>query len=301
MSLLSMLRRRSTTLEAVEDLTPTVKLFRFRCDAPIGYEPGQIAPLVVDTGDKSYVKPYSIASVPGDPSAIEYCIKLVPEGRATPFLHAAQPGFDAKIIGPTGGLTAKGVETGNLVFIATGTGIAPFVSIVRSRVLNDTSADCSDIVLLQGASYPSDLVYEEELRNLATHHGLHYVPTISRPREAPEWRGATGRVEDLLSPERLLQLEQEQNLPRLTPDNAAILICGLQGTIANTILRSANRGFVPFDRKIRKALDFDESITSSIWWEQYDSEPVVDITDVSKVQTLRNTILSSHDTPSPTA
>ncbi len=194
MSLLSMLRRRPVTLESVESLTPTVKLFRFRAADSIGYDPGQIAPLVVDTGDKKYVKPYSIASRPGDPSAVELCIKLVPEGRATPFLHDCQAGLEAKMVGPTGGLSARGADTTRLVFIATGTGIAPFRSIIWHL---HEQGDARQIELVAGTRFDNELLFADEWRSLeADWPNFTYTPVVSRPGDG--WDGAKGHVQDNL-------------------------------------------------------------------------------------------------------
>src|SRR5690606_25119150 len=107
-----------------------------------------------------------------------------------------------------------------------------------------------DLAILHGASYPSSLGYRAELQTLQERHGLRYCPTVSRFREAPDWTGTIGRVETLLSPERLLETETALGLMagELRPDRAVVLICGLQGTIANTIVSLLDRGFTPDHR-----------------------------------------------------
>src|SRR5690606_15255209 len=150
-----------------------------------------------------------------------------------------------------------------------------------SRHLRDPAADLSRFVLLHGVSYPADLGYRDELERYAAQHGLKYLPTISRPGEAPDWTGDVGRVEDYFRPERLDELERRIGLAagELAPARAAILICGLQGTCGTTIERLVPRGFIPDNRRIRKALEIDEGRPASIWWEQYDTTPVIDVDD----------------------
>ncbi len=210
-----MLRRRPATLEAVVPLTPTVKLFRFRCDGDVGYAPGQIAPLVVDTGEKSFVKPYSIASRPGDPSAIEYCIKLVPDGRATPFLHDCESGYEAKLIGPTGGLTAKGVKSARLVFIATGTGIAPFRSIISHL---HADGDDRQVELVAGSRFDTEVLFRDEWQQLeAEWDNFTYTPVVSRPGD--NWEGSTGHVQDNLGADL---------------EDTTFFLCGLPAMVTDT-------------------------------------------------------------------
>ncbi len=172
------------------------------------------------------------------------------------------------------------------VLVAAGTGMAPFVSMARSRVLRDPAADLSDLVLLHGASYPADLCYRDELMRYSKENGLHYFATVSRPKEAEGWTGHVGRVEDFFKPERLSALEEAIG-KKLSPKTAGILICGLQGTIAQSIIRLAARGFVPDHRKIRKALEIDSATSSSIWWEQYDTTPVIDIGDAALISSIK--------------
>ncbi len=222
MSILSLLRRREVVLETSEPLTPTVKLFRFRAEEDLGYEPGQIAALVLKVGDKRLTKPYSIASRPGDRSAFELCIKLVPDGRATPFLHTCEAGFTAKLIGPTGGLRTDKADTDRLVFVATGTGIAPFRSIITHL---RASGDNRRVELIAGSRFDTEVLFVDEWHQLETDWDqFSYTPVVSRPSEA--WSGATGHVQEHLG----------ESL-----DDATFFLCGLPAMVDDTkeLLRDA--------------------------------------------------------------
>jgi ferredoxin--NADP+ reductase len=183
-----------------------------------------------------------------------------------------------------------GVEDPRLrVMVAAGTGSAPFVSMVRSELRRDPKVDLSKWVLLHGASYPSDLGHRDELHELVEKHRLKYYGTVSRPKEAPDWQGDTGRVEDFFAADRLAELERRCGLAPggFTPKTAAIFICGLQGTIASTITNLIDRGFVPDQKRMREALGVPSEALATLFYEQYDTEPVIDLKTPSVIEPLR--------------
>ena len=175
------------------------------------------------------------------------------------------------------------------VLVAAGTGLAPFTSMVFDKVEKARDVDLSNFVLLQAASYPHEIGYRGELERLAEHNGLRYEPSISRPQEVPEWIGNCGRVEDFFLAERLDDLEGRLGLPRggFTPDNCAILICGLTGTIGNTMERCLPRGFMTDNRKVRRALDIPDDWEPSVFYEAYDNDPPLAIKDPAAVERLK--------------
>jgi ferredoxin--NADP+ reductase len=175
------------------------------------------------------------------------------------------------------------------VMVAAGTGSAPFLSMVRSELRRDPAADLSKWVLLHGASYPADLGYREELAGMVARNHLRYWGTVSRPKEAPHWKGDTGRVEAFFEGARLDDLERRLGLPPggFTPENVVIFICGLTGTITGTIIPLIDRGFVPDFKRIREALGVPADVKDSVFYEQYDTEPVINIKDPNVVEPLR--------------
>jgi len=175
------------------------------------------------------------------------------------------------------------------IMVAAGTGSAPFVSMLRSELHRNPNADLSRWVLLHGASYPADLGYREELEGYARKHGLKYYGTVSRPKAGDGWTGDTGRVEAFFEPERLAALEARLDLPAggFNPKTAVIFICGLTGTITGTIIPLFDRGFVPDFKRIREALGVPADTKDSVFYEQYDTEPVINVKDPSVVEPLR--------------
>jgi ferredoxin--NADP+ reductase len=248
----------------------------------------------------STLRSYSIASPPNEKRFYEFFIRRVAEENATstyPLTHMlfrAKPG-DGIHLGPkvTGHFTLEhtgGTDRNKLkIFVAAGTGLAPFVSIVlqhAKEILADTELQ-KNLIVLHGASYEHDLGYKEDLaRVLNSLEREGYLPTISRPQENPRWHGFTGRVETLLDKENLETLEERLGFePRtITPDRALVYVCGLKGTIRNTILNLLRRGFVPQDKRLRQTLNIDAKLPSTLFFEQYDTDPILEFRSDSELQ-----------------
>lgn len=304
----------NATLTGRVDLEPSLAIFRVKPDTIVRksgetgpwFVPGQYVTIglnreVVDGKDDprpvSVRRPMSIASAPEDEDEIEMYIRYVSKPESDlPLTHLLWP------IKEGDRLYCRAVATGKFtvpdtvgaddrrlkIMVAAGTGLAPFLSIARSRIRQDPKARLDDLAILHGASYPSSLGYRDELEMMAKEHGLRYAPTISRPHEVDGWTGLTGRVESLFSPKMLEQTEAALGIEHGTirPDKAAVLICGLNGTIANVITNLVDRGFVPDHRRIRRALEVSDDTAPSIFWEQYDTAPVIDVKDEALIADL---------------
>lgn len=295
----------NATLVQRIDLTSALSVFKIRPDEPLTgsptFIPGQYMTLGLNNEEKpelgSVRRPMSIASAPEEGNMLEFYIRYVnyPESDnpLTHLLWKTRAGdriyLRSKAVGKFTITDTVGDDDPRLrVCVAAGTGLAPFVSMVRSQSLSDPHGSLDRWGILHGASYPADLGYQEELEALQT-RGLHYLKSVSRPNEAPGWDGDKGRVEDYFLPERLAALETGLGLGagELTPANAVIYICGLQGTIGQTIVRMISRGFVPENRKLRRALEVGDDVEASLFFEQYDSTPVIDIKDPLVMEPLR--------------
>jgi ferredoxin--NADP+ reductase len=288
-----------------DDHTAELSVFHIRYDDPLTrggptFLPGQYVALGLNNVEKpelgSVRRSMSLASAPEQIGHYEFYIRWVKHPESpNPLTHLL---WKMKVGDrifmtrkPVGKFTLEDTtgaeDSRKKILVAAGTGLAPFVSMARSRVLGDPKADLGDLVILHGASYPADLCYRDELGRYREENGLHYFTTVSRPGEAADWSGATGRVEDFFKSDRLEELEESIGLGagELGPETAGVLVCGLQGTIAQSIVRLARRGFVPDNRRIRKALEIE--LPPSIWWEQYDSTPVIDINDAPLVESIK--------------
>ena len=185
------------------DFAPDLWAIRVDPGGEFKFAPGQYATLGVDAPEKRRERPYSIVSSPYEPE-IEFFFELVPDGELTPHLYNLQAGDEflmRKI--PKGRFTLEstGKRTNHLL-VCTVTGVAPFVSYIRSlhkdwkqgRFTGDHK-----LFLLNGASRSWEFGYLDELRSFAQEvPWLTYMPTISRPWDDEKWTGEVGRVDDLL-------------------------------------------------------------------------------------------------------
>jgi ferredoxin--NADP+ reductase len=293
----------ATLVERI-DVTDALSIFRVKPDqepARPWFVPGQYCVLGMNNAEKpelgSVRRSMSIASAPEDHGPTEFYIRFVSkpesENPLTHLLWKLKTG-DRVYMRPVaaGVFTVKdtiGKDDPRLkVLVAAGTGSAPFVSMVRSEIHRNPDADLSKYVLLHGASYPADLGYRDELMRMVDHNRLHYYGTVSRPKEAAGWTGDTGRVEAFFEPGRLDDLEKRLGLPPggFTPKNVVIFICGLTGTITGTIIPLIDRGFVPDFKRIREALGVPPETKDSVFYEQYDTEPVINVKDPAVVEPL---------------
>jgi CDP-4-dehydro-6-deoxyglucose reductase len=256
------------------DISEGLAIFRFALDRDFRFAPGQYATLWLTHRGKTIPRPYSIASSPSETRVLEFYINLVAEGRLTPslwdedMLHGLQSGASetwVTVTGPKGRFLLDPNDSRDLVFVASGTGLAPFMSMIRK--LNEESIAAPDvfrprhIIVVHGVSYSSHLGYHQELSGLASetlrHPGrklaLVYLPTISRPGMDTSWSGLKGRAETLFEPLPLVEsltLGLEEIIrgmlaALLRPETHAIYACGHPGTIDGTVCALSARGFRP--------------------------------------------------------
>ncbi len=228
------------------DLAPGLALFRV---APEGwevgeFEPGQFAVLGLPGGaprhpvadpedppapaDRLIKRAYSVASPSSRRTDLEFYVSLVRSGALTPRLFALRRG-DPIWLGPkiTGLFTLAAVPRDlNLVLIATGTGMAPYMSMLRSRLLETRSGR---VAVLHGARRSRDLGYRAELESLERDHArFAYLPSITRPdEEATRWTGETGRLQEIW---RRDPLRRPWGFPA-SPEHTHVLLCGNPGMI----------------------------------------------------------------------
>jgi ferredoxin--NADP+ reductase len=175
------------------------------------------------------------------------------------------------------------------IMVAAGTGVAPFISMVRSEVCRNPMVDLSRWIVLHGASYPGELGYRHELLALSESNGLRYWGTVSRADAVSDWSGDSGRVESFFDPHRMADLERRLGLADggFTPDRVVVFVCGLTGTIGGVVVRLIDRGFIPHAKALRDALGVPSTVGDSLFYELYDPTPVIDIDTPTVIEPLR--------------
>lgn len=181
---------------------PDLWTLRVRPAERLVFQPGQYATLALREGEEIVERPYSIVSSPEE-EEVEFFFELVPHGGMTPALHKMKPGESLMMRRKADGEFAFDDLSGHKqhFFVATVTGIAPFVSMVRSMARRIRNGDRPGhrLVVLHGASRSWEFGYRDELETLARDSDWFcYVPTISRPWEDRHWQGEVGRCEDVL-------------------------------------------------------------------------------------------------------
>lgn len=167
------------------------------------FTPGQYATLGVERSEKLIERAYSIVSSPHEPE-LEIFIELVPQGELTPLLYQLNIGDQLSMRKVPKGRFTLDIKSGrkNHLLLCTVTGVAPFVSYIRSFGKDWREGKFTDgyrLFIVNAASRSWEFGYREELEKAACSlPWLTYVPTISRPWEDPQWPGETGRVEDLV-------------------------------------------------------------------------------------------------------
>jgi ferredoxin/flavodoxin---NADP+ reductase len=237
----------NATLAERDDLTPLVARYVVRPDAAVpSFEPGQYFSLGFEIGDRLVLRPYSTASPRGATQALEFLIRRVPNGTLTPELWRGSVG-DRLWIGPPKGLfMLKPNDTRTHLLVSSGTGIAPFMSMLGELLSGVADGDASRraaltgprVVVAHGVSYESELSYRQRLQSLAARSPrLTYVPTLSRPDD-PEnagWVGRSGRVETILA-----GICEDLSLD---PADTVAYLCGNPDMVARSWEALRDRGF----------------------------------------------------------
>ncbi len=173
------------------EIAPEVRHFVFEAGdvERLSFTPGQFVSFTDLIDGKKVTRAYSIASAP-DGKRFELCLNRVREGLFSPRLFDMRPGESVEMRGPLGYFTPK-QPFRDAVFVATGTGIAPFRSFLRAPELLEQGAA---ITLLMGARHEEGLLYRAEFDEQAAHNPrFRYIPTLTRPPAA--WDGRAGRVQ----------------------------------------------------------------------------------------------------------
>lgn len=151
------------------------------------YQAGQFVLLKIDDLSRAY----SIARAPQKGCCRVFLnIEIVPDGRFSPLLDKVEIGGEVDIQGPFGYFVMKSEPTKNLVFVATGVGIAPLKAMIETELQQNP---LRPIKLFFGVRSEEDIFYKEIFEKLAEEHPyFDFVLTLSRPRE--NRNRATGRV-----------------------------------------------------------------------------------------------------------
>jgi ferredoxin--NADP+ reductase len=222
----------------------TDRLFTFKTtrDPALRFSNGHFTMIGLKVNNKPLLRAYSIVSANYE-DHLEFLSIKVPDGPLTSRLQHIQPG-DAVVVGrkPTGTLLIDYLLPGKRLFLlSTGTGLAPFMSIVRDP---DTYNKFEQFVLVHGVRQKDELAYHDLLvEHLPSHeflgemvrNQLVYYPTVTR-----EAYKNMGRVTELLETGKIFE---DLKLPGLDPKEDRVMICGSPGMLKDLKHMLEGRGF----------------------------------------------------------
>jgi NAD(P)H-flavin reductase len=183
---------------AVRDLTHDVRQIDFELLEPpeVTFAAGQFVSFEVDRPGFPVpaTRPYSIASPPEHRRSIQLVLNRVPGGPGSSYLFGLREGDDTLFKGPVGSFTLRD-SARDVLFVVTGTGIAPIRSMLWSLALGRSTRR---ITLFWGLRSERDLYYQEELAFLQNRlPNFSFTTTLSQPTTS--WRGSAGRVVPLVA------------------------------------------------------------------------------------------------------
>jgi ferredoxin-NADP reductase len=203
-------RRMRLRVTEMAQQTPTAKTFYLeRTDGPLPpFRAGQYVNVFVDVDGVLTSRPYSIASPPAS-KVLELTVRDKPGGFVAPYLlNQVKVGDELETTGPAGSFYHEPLIDGNkLVFLAGGSGITPFMSIIRHAFGSDSPLH---IHLLYGSRVPDDVIYGHELAELAAsppatgaRRGLDFRYSLVISEPPPGYDGLTGFLDADLIQEQI--------------------------------------------------------------------------------------------------
>ena len=222
----------------------TDRLFSFTTtrDRSLRFENGQFAMIGLEIEGKPLLRAYSLASANYE-EQLEFLSISVPDGPLTSQLSKIRVG-DVVLVGrkPTGTLLVDNLRPGrNLYLLATGTGLAPFMALIKDPAVYERF---DRVILAHGVRVSGELAYANHIRHELPRHEflgedvaakLLYYPTVTR-----EEYQTTGRLTDLIESGRMFA---DLGIEPLDPEQDRVMICGSEAMLADLEAMLERRGF----------------------------------------------------------
>lgn len=191
---------RRAEVTAYRELTSTGTVlitFRVVDDQPFTFSPGHFVGIQAWVGEFGWRKsPYCISSPPNEERTFRLLVRLVPEGPLSCYLAGLRPGDVISFRGPSGRSMIPKEDDTELVLLATGVGLGPFLALVQH--LRAESVE-RKVRLFWGLRLAEDICLVDELEDLArSYEGFSFHISLSQPPD--DWRGLRGRVTESVPP-----------------------------------------------------------------------------------------------------
>ncbi len=226
----------------VKHWTDTLFSFKTTRNPAFRFKNGHFTMIGLQQENRPLMRAYSIASANYEDELEFFSIK-VPDGPLTSQLQNIQPGDEILVSSkPTGTLLLDHLLPGkNLYLISTGTGLAPFMSIIKDP---ETYAQYDKIILTHGCRYVDELAYQETINKSLPNNEyfgellrekLLYYPTVTREAFMNQ-----GRITDLL---KTGKLPRDLGLAEINPEQDRFMLCGGPSMLKDCCKILTERGF----------------------------------------------------------
>lgn len=187
------------------------------------YNSGQYVSISKGTLKRSY----SIANECKEISELSFYIKNYDGGQMSQYwFNEAKVGDLLRIEGPKGSFFLRESIKQHLIFLATGTGIAPVMAIIEELISSKRISVLENVWIFNGARFEQDLIWNSDhLNNISN---IEYIPVLSKPNDS--WKGEVGYVQDIL-------LSKNINL-----SESQVYACGLDKMIKSALKELVKNG-----------------------------------------------------------
>ena len=254
-------RRIATLAERYDRPKPMLARVRLETERDVDFVAGQYVGLRYDGTSRAY-------SLAGSPTRddLEICVRRVPGGRLSPQIcDGLAAGDEVTVRGPYGELVLQDASPRDMVFLATGTGVAPFKSMIDyvfETGRDEYDGEKRDVWLFLGAAWADDLPYRAEFRRLARERAnFHFVPCLSREPYLSDWDGETDYVQHALlkhvdasavsTPmgalldDRLRDDPETDEPATIDPANVDVYACGINAMVYSLVAAVERLGVPP--------------------------------------------------------
>jgi NAD(P)H-flavin reductase len=206
-----------------EPFSSKVFLFTLQLDTPetISFVPGQFLSVAVAPGVN---RSYSIASAPSRTNTVDLLVDVAPGGPGSQYFLKEDVGQPVSFIGPMGKFVLEN-EEGNIIFLATGTGVAPFKAMLDDlfeKQIKNKDFQKRQIYLYLGFRHEENVFWHDYFESKTHEHpNFHYLITLSQPTE--QWLGCKGYVQTCIDHQLLIN------------SDAPIYLCGGRNMVKGTL------------------------------------------------------------------
>lgn len=185
------------SIESIESLTHDIRKMSLKLIEPkeITFHSGQFVDLYVP--GENFYRSYSMSNTPSQTDRVEFMMKIFKGGRFSTLLDEQfKPGDELEVRGPFGNCIRREENTGDMVLIGGGSGMAPLWSILNDMAEKKVKRK---VTFFYGARSKRDLFYLDKFAELSQRlEGFRFIPALSEPQPEDHWDGETGLITEVI-------------------------------------------------------------------------------------------------------